>query len=262
MAKKRERDGEGGRGDSVTDQTAKRKPRNWRERLQSDAWRHVLAIAFAGVLTNVLAMSIVLLAPQWILSPDANRSEAMSTYIQVSALLVFSMYGPFYTLLARYAWKGLEGQEFANALRGTRPRQLSRTLVVGSPAESATVVAFIALVAVGLIVINPEGSVLLFAVGLLAVAGSWILLLGTFAMEYAREWQESDGFAFPGEEPVQYDDFVYLSVQASTTYSTSDVSTLNRRARRLVTAHSVSAFVFATVILALLVALLMTYVAT
>lgn len=94
-------------------------------------------------------------------------------------------------------------------------------------------------------------------ISLACVCGSWIFLMSTFSVEYAREWADSDGFMFPDGEDLFYSDFVYLAVQASTGYSAADVVTATRRARNLVTIHAAAAFVFATVILAFLVALVL-----
>lgn len=64
------------------------------------------------------------------------------------------------------------------------------------------------------------------------------------------------GLTFPGDEGVVFSDCVYLSSQVQTTFSSSDVTVETTLARRMVTGHTLVAFAFNTVIIALLIAVL------
>jgi uncharacterized membrane protein len=176
-----------------------------------------------------------------------------------SALSVFAFYGPAYFVLSHLVWRNLSGDRLRTALRRTAVPQnsLVRSFLVGSPTQIASGAAMLSLAAVWIVAIRPGAPLAMLLISLACVCGSWILLMSTFSVEYAREWAESDGFTFPGDEDLAYSDFVYLSVQASTGYSAADVSTTTRRARNLITIHAVTAFIFATVILAFLVALVL-----
>ena len=56
-------------------------------------------------------------------------------------------------------------------------------------------------------------------------------------------------------------DFNYLAIQVSTTFSSSDVTIEHTAARRVVSVHSLIAFAFNTIIVALLVSVLVSVAA-
>ena len=76
-------------------------------------------------------------------------------------------------------------------------------------------------------------------------------------MRYSQLWATGDGLDYPGDGPDTFSDFLYVSIQLSTTFATSDVSVTTARARRLVSVHSVIAFAFNSVIVALLVSVVL-----
>jgi len=97
---------------------------------------------------------------------------------------------------------------------------------------------------------------LLVIVCVLGVAGTWVLMVAIFAVEYMRTWAKDDSLAFPGDEPRTFRDFLYLSVQQSTTFSSSDVQIVRGSARSLAMVHSVVAFAYSTAIIAVFASLL------
>ncbi|MEO1191619.1 MAG: DUF1345 domain-containing protein [Pseudomonadota bacterium] len=103
---------------------------------------------------------------------------------------------------------------------------------------------------------------------LLAVATiftTWFAIHAIFALHYAHlyygEGNERGGprggLNFPRDEddrtPLVYSDFLYFAVCAGMTFEASDVQVTQRRMRKWVTAHTLLAFLYNTVILALLV---------
>lgn len=103
----------------------------------------------------------------------------------------------------------------------------------------------------------------------LALAGftlvvSWMLFNTVFAIHYAhlyfedrdRDGTEYGGLAFPGERPTSYMDFVYFALSVGAAFQVSDVSVTTSRFRRVVTIHSVLAFLFNTCVLALAINLM------
>lgn len=92
--------------------------------------------------------------------------------------------------------------------------------------------------------------------GIACVLGAWLVLIGVFADEYARLWAASGRFVFPDDDAERrFGDFFYLSIQVSTTFSSSDVQVCGHQARSAVTAHCLTVWAFSTVIVALLVSL-------
>jgi len=91
---------------------------------------------------------------------------------------------------------------------------------------------------------------------------SWILLHLSFTFRYAhlyygdsnaRYANKTKGLTFPEEEHPDYFDFAYFSFVIGMTFQVSDVVIVSGPVRRLVLLHSLLAFVFNTVIIALTV---------
>lgn len=94
---------------------------------------------------------------------------------------------------------------------------------------------------------------------LLSVAIGWTMIIFAYALRYLRLNVDRPGLVFPGRPELVWRDYFYLAVQAPTTFSTSDVEVTTTEMRGTVTAQSIIAFVFNTVIVALLVSALLTF---
>jgi uncharacterized membrane protein len=97
-----------------------------------------------------------------------------------------------------------------------------------------------------------------------AIAGmflSWFLVHTTFSMRYAHLYYGDDnkkhidkkgaGLEFPGNDEHDFIDFAYFSFVLGMTFQVSDVEISDRKIRRLSLLHSLIAFIFNTVIVAL-----------
>ena len=98
------------------------------------------------------------------------------------------------------------------------------------------------------------------ALALATVALSWTFVQVIFALHYAHRFYSADakggdrkGLMFPGERTPDYWDFLHFAVIIGVANQTADVQIAERGLRRLSTLHSLTAFVFNTVILALAV---------
>jgi len=97
------------------------------------------------------------------------------------------------------------------------------------------------------------------AAAFVTVVGSWLVMQLVFALHYAHEFYAADpetgldaaGLAFPGGEPPDYWDFLHVSIVIGVACQTADVAFTGKALRRLGTAHSLIAFTFNTLILAL-----------
>lgn len=236
--------------------------RTMRDRLRSEPLRHIVAVLISALLAS--ALTVVLVLTDALVSTPPDNAPELVGVAAPAVLSLFAFYGPAYLLLSRHAWRGLSGQRFRNALQRTAPptKGLIRDLILGSPTQMSSTAALLSLGAVYFVASRPGATAAALLISLACVCGSWILVMASFSVEYAREWATSDGFRFPGHDELTYGDFLYLAAQTSTTYSSSDVTTQNRRARRLVSIHSLTAFVFATVILAFLVALVLNIISS
>ncbi len=92
-----------------------------------------------------------------------------------------------------------------------------------------------------------------------ALAGStiilaWLFVAAVFAQHYAHSFYlESGQLAFPGTEHPDYWDFIYFALVISMCCQTSDVAIQSGRMRRLAIFHSVLAFFFNVIIIAIAV---------
>lgn len=98
------------------------------------------------------------------------------------------------------------------------------------------------------------------------VASSWFMMQLIFAVHYAHEFYSDDdipgvrgiagGLSFPGGENPDYWDFLHFSVVIGAAAQTADIAFTGKRMRRIGTLHSLIAFTFNTVVLALSINLL------
>jgi uncharacterized membrane protein len=88
------------------------------------------------------------------------------------------------------------------------------------------------------------------------VTTAWLVTIVSYASHYARIVATVGGLTFPGEQGVVFWDCVYLATQVQTTFSSSDVTIESTLTRRIISGHTLVAFVFNTVIVALLIAVL------
>ena len=97
------------------------------------------------------------------------------------------------------------------------------------------------------------------------VAASWLMVQFVFALHYAHEYYDENpqcdghdmkGLLFPGEEMPDYWDFVHFSAVIGVAAQTADIAFTSKALRRLGTVHSLVAFAFNTIIVALTINLL------
>lgn len=120
---------------------------------------------------------------------------------------------------------------------------------------------FAGLLAVVLLLINKDIEPLDLIVAIAGMFLSWFLVHTTFSMRYAHLYYGDDkdgdtdkkgsGLEFPGDEEPDFIDFAYFSFVLGMTFQVSDVEISDRKIRRLSLLHSLIAFIFNTVIVAL-----------
>lgn len=126
------------------------------------------------------------------------------------------------------------------------------------------IVACAALFAVAFLIRSgkPEGRHLSIhlLLALATIVLSWLLMHAVFGLRYAHKYYDDDahsahehvgGLKFPGDDLPDYRDFAYFSFVIGMTCQVSDVDVTLREMRRLVLLHGILSFGFNTVILAL-----------
>ncbi|MGG5258333.1 DUF1345 domain-containing protein [Phycicoccus avicenniae] len=233
-------------------------PRAPRRRLESDGARYWTSTAAALLVTVVGAVVATV-----------GRGVSPEPTVEGLAVFYFAMWILFCWFYAALTWRvmrTLDGSRLADSLRedvqARRARRRSESLYGTGGPSAAVVLCVAALAAVLCTALLPElrANTLTTVLAILVVAATWVLLVTVYAVHYAREQANTGGLQFLGREDteVSFDDFAYLSVQVATTFATSDVTVTSTAMRREVTVHSVIAFTFNTVVVALLVSLLLT----
>lgn len=224
------------------------------KRLHREYVRHTIASIIAGAIACILVVAarIVLDVPV--------ESDAI---VATSLTLVFGAYGPAFLWLTHLAFRSLRGDQLRARLRRSEERnRLIRYLYLGGPASWAVSIVVVGMASVVLLATGGTTVDLWLIVRcVLGVAGTWVLLVAIFAVDHMRGWAEHEGTRFPGDDERTFGDFVYLSVQLSTTFSTSDVELTNGAARRLATVQSVVAFAYSSAIIAVFASLLISFAA-
>lgn len=128
-------------------------------------------------------------------------------------------------------------------------------VIIACAASLATIAAELGLAkaAVGL------EKVLRVSLVCVTVAASWFMVQLIFALHYAHEYYSArrpGGLKFPGEEDPDYWDFIHFSVVIGVAAQTADIAFTSKQLRRIGTLHSLIAFTFNTVVLALSINLL------
>lgn len=232
-------------------------------RLASDPWRHSMAsVAMALVSVPLTLLNI------WRLRAEGRLGEYLQTPTLIAlapVLIGFVIYCVVYTVLTMRILHGVRGERLRAWLLVVDPsrdrhERLMLVLSGGGSVGYGVSVSLIAMTAVLMLVLRPDLIADRWTVvgAVASVIGAWVVLMITFAARYARFWANHEGVEFPGGEDRTWGDFCYLAVQVSTTFSSSDVSLTGHRVRSAVTAHSIVAFVYNTVVVAMLVSILVT----
>lgn len=124
--------------------------------------------------------------------------------------------------------------------------------------------AFASVAAIAMLLSNSREMALLARVGhvlvsLLALVSSWLLMQCIFAFRYAHLYYQTElkghpaggGLQFPGVLPPDYFDFLYYAHVVGMTSQVSDVVVTSRPMRHLTLLHSLAAFAFNMMVLAL-----------
>ncbi|PFG69205.1 putative membrane protein [Propionibacteriaceae bacterium ES.041] len=177
-----------------------------------------------------------------------------------AVMLGWVFYGVAYGVLTWLAFRSASAAELQALVR--RPRGETRAmrwfLGGGDGPDSALALALVAFAGASILPrIETVGSApdrtVLSVLAIAVVAVSWIIVVVSYAVYYARLQADHGGLAQPGgKEPVFWD-FLYFALMVNTTFGTTDVDVQTTRMRKAVSGHGVLAFVFNTVILALVI---------
>lgn len=139
-------------------------------------------------------------------------------------------------------------------LRAERQRE-GRWVVLAT----SLVVSLATLVALSLELHSKSGgSPLLVGLSVSTIVLAWVFVNTMFMLHYAHDYYDQPGtreagLLFPGNEQPDYWDFMYFAFVLGMTFQVSDIQITSRALRRFALLHSVLAFFFNVVIIALTV---------
>lgn len=167
----------------------------------------------------------------------------------------------FVGLMTRYMWKRDQKTLRTHAAEADEGRVIVLGLILA--ASVASVAAIVMELSAAK---SDHGMVRALSLGLafFTVAMSWWFVQLNFALHYAHAYYsparngrgDAGGLQFPGTDAPDYWDFLHFSIIIGVASQTADIAFTEKGLRRLGTAHSLFAFVFNTVIVALTINLL------
>jgi hypothetical protein len=221
-------------------------------RMAFDAVRLAFASS-AGAVTAAITAVIILV----------GRGGEVRSDMAVTCLFAFSAgWSLAYLVHTLHLFGRLDPARLRAVLLASTPRgRLDRigAILSGTGPTVAVQWSLIAVAAVLTFTVWPgllrEQVTVVFSI--LVVAASWVVTIVAYGLHYARFDARSEGLQFPDTGNGRFFiDYLYLSVQVQTTFSTSDVSLVSPQARSLVTGHTLVSFAFNTVIIAMLITVL------
>jgi uncharacterized membrane protein len=197
----------------------------------------------SGAVVGILAWAALALVPEF-------RWSTRSILAWDAGVLTFVV-----GMMIHMADKDPDAMRAASARQDEGQGLILTLVLVASIASLASVAAELGLAK------NAQGLEKSARVALAAVtvAGSWFMVQLIFALHYAREYYSMGrpgGLAFPGKEDPDYWDFIHFAVVIGAAAQTADIAFTSKPLRRIGTLHSLIAFVFNTVVLALSINLL------
>lgn len=218
--------------------------------LVSDIVRSWVAIGVAGVV--MLAVALI----SSLVSADGD------SVLRAGFYAAWTIFCAVYIALSVFSFGRSDAERLRKDLAASAPRDTGWARfwwgVNGGGAVwwalAGAVATFITLVelAISRASVSPGVAVLAVVVAVASLA----LIVVAFAVNYARDDATGGGLQFPGDEPPRFVDYIYFAAQVSTTFGGSDVLVTTSRMRRVLPAHGAIAFVFNSVIVALLVSVL------
>jgi uncharacterized membrane protein len=114
--------------------------------------------------------------------------------------------------------------------------------------------------------LEPEQTVLLVGLCIVAVVMAWVLTHTSYTLRYAHLYYRDDdegegGLTFPGDRPPSDIDFAYFAYTVGMCFQVSDVVVTSPQIRRAVLSHAILSFAYNTVILAFVLNLLFGFLA-
>jgi len=222
-------------------------------RLVGDNARHLSSavVTIAALLVSTVTIGLP--------DPDADGFLLRVVTLYFGA---WTLYCSGYCLLTAVVLGRVDGATLASWLAESadvrRRRRMSELLVGGGGTTGAITLGVLALVAVAVAVAIPvlQTNPWVIALATAVVVSTWLMIVSVYAVHYAREATNVGGLEIEGARRPRFGEFWFLAMHAQTSLSVSGARVTTSAMRRSVAAHSAVAYLFSTVIVALLVSLI------
>lgn len=227
--------------------------------IRNDTGRHALA----SLLALLLAVSAVVVAKLYgaaLWSGDSPELAGTATPLLGTYLVFWICYGGLYCGITHLYMRRIDSERFLrlSAEQGRRKRRIWERWLGNESAESLTMTGALLSAAFVLGLAHSgqlrDGAVNLF-LGFGGVAASWALMAYSFAGTYARKHAVGEKLAFPFPDPPVFGDFLSHSIFIST-FLGSQAKASSPEVFTAMRTHSMLAFVFNAVIVAMTVSVL------
>jgi len=140
-------------------------------------------------------------------------------------------------------------------------RPVARVLNVTGATNTTITAAVVAIIVTVIIAQHPQirGEPIYIVLTLATVASSWVLMVFSFAQGYLRlgaGGREGAHFRFHFPDPPRFSDYLTVALMLSASSATLSADITSRAAWQLVRANAIIAFIFNSVIIAMMVSLL------
>lgn len=204
-----------------------------------------------------------------LLVPLINPTDTRVAALIYLPLVVWTVFCVAYLALTVLVFNQLNSGPFHTAV--AKPKKIkrnpvSRALSMGGSLSWGLQGSLVAIVAVLVVSVRPpsEQSDGLKLLAVCCVVSSWLLVMVSQALAYARLGAEArageadveNPLTFRGTPAANFSDYLTLAATVSSSLAPQGVEISGRQARSVVRTHTVLAFIFNSVVLAVLVSML------
>ncbi len=221
--------------------------------LCTDGKRALVAIA-ASIVVPLVAGTIV-----GIISPEVGDAAATTVVLSLAGWNIFVI---VYVILTVRTFSRIDGAEFAVRMAARAQRRGRGFEKVQPRGDGPTFAIESSLVAFAVVLVLPHvdpinlDDWILVPASISILLSCWALSIVSYTLHYAEHDLARPGLDFPGDRTNSWADYIYFSIAVATTFGATDVSITTPHMRRVVNLHTILTFVYNSVIVALLAALL------
>jgi uncharacterized membrane protein len=235
------------------------RPALWVPRSCSDVFRLWVSVG-VGLLVAILFEILVIALQVTGTRPAPTDAQFELEFLFGARLAAWNAFAITYLALGLHAFSRCDRAELVRRVlaKPLPTSRVKRWLLAGGGGPGWPVfIALVAFVTIITAVLSREDATrLVLALAAGTVATCWMVITFSFALQYARRDIEQGGLSFPGAQEPVFSDYNYLAIGCSATFGTTDTTIVSSTMRKLVSVHSVLGLLLNTVVVAVLIAII------